>query len=64
MAMTTLTLIFKGPATQARAALGGLLERYRSAYFVERSRTEYAVTTDEDTARELSRLPQWSASPC
>jgi hypothetical protein len=59
--MTTLTLIFKGPASQARAALGGLLQRYRSAYFVERSSTEYAVTADDLTASELARLPQWSA---
>jgi hypothetical protein len=58
--MTTLTLIFQGPASQARAALGGLLQRYRSAYFVEHSSTEYAVTADEPTARELSRLPQWA----
>jgi len=60
--MTTLTLIFQGPASQARAALGGLLQRYRSAYFVERSSTEYAVTTDERTARELAQLPQWQTA--
>ena len=59
--MTTLTLTFNGPSTQVRKALGGLLERYRSAYFVERSSNEFAVTTDETTAAELARQPQWSA---
>ncbi len=58
--MTTLTLTFNGPATQVRKALGGLLERYRSAYFVERSSNEFSVTTDELTAAELARQPQWS----
>lgn len=58
--MTTLTLTFQGPASQARAALGGLLERYRTAYFVERTSTEFAVTTDEATAKELAQLPRWS----
>jgi hypothetical protein len=58
--MTTLTLTFNGPASQARQALGGLLQRYRSAYFVERSSNEYAVTADEVTAAELARQPQWS----
>ena len=61
--MTTLTLTFDGPPSQARKALGGLLQRYRSAYFVERSSNEYAVTTDEPTAAELARQPQWSARP-
>jgi hypothetical protein len=59
--MTTLTLIFNGPPSQARRALGGLLQRFRSAYFVERSCSEYAVTTDDVTAAELARQPQWSA---
>jgi len=60
--MTTLTLTFNGPASQVRRALGSLLERYRSAYFVERSSTEFAVTTDDEiTAAELARQPQWSA---
>ena len=58
--MTTLTLTFNGPASQARQALGGLLQRYRSAYFVERSSNEYAVTADEVTAAELARQPLWS----
>lgn len=58
--MTTLTLTFNGPASQARQALGGLLQRYRSAYFVERNTNEYAVTADELTAAELARQPQWS----
>ncbi|MBI3346662.1 MAG: hypothetical protein HY020_05560 [Burkholderiales bacterium] len=58
--MTTLTLTFDGPPSQARKALGGLLQRYRSAYFVERSSNEYAVTADELTAAELARQPQWS----
>ena len=58
--MTTLTLIFNGPPSQARRALGGLLQRYRSAYFVERSSNEYAVTADELTAAELARQPDWS----
>lgn len=48
--MTTLTLVFNGPASQARQALGTLLRRYRSAYFVERSSNEYAVTADDVTA--------------
>jgi hypothetical protein len=61
--MTTLTLIFNGPSSQARQALGGLLQRYRSAYFVERSSLEYAVTADDATAAELARQPQWSAWP-
>jgi len=59
--MTTLTLTFNGPSNQARRALGGLLQRYRSAYFVERSSNEYAVTADDATAAELSRQPLWSA---
>ncbi len=58
--MTTLTLTFNGPPAQARKALGSLLERYRSAYFVEQSSNEYAVTTDELTAAELARQPLWS----
>ena len=58
--MTTLTLTFQGPANQARAALAGLLERYRTAYFVERTSTEFAVTADEATAKELAQLPRWS----
>lgn len=59
--MTTLTLIFNGPSSQARVALGGLLQRYRTAYFVERSSNEYAVTADDLTAAELARQPLWSA---
>lgn len=59
--MTTLTLTFNGPPSQARKALGGLLQRYRSAYFVERSSNEYAVTADEVTAAELARQPLWSS---
>lgn len=61
--MTHLTLTFNGPATQARQALGGLLQRYRSAYFVERSSNEYAVTADDVTAAELARQPLWSSQP-
>lgn len=61
--MTTLTLTFKGPPSQARQALGGLLQRFRSAYFVERSSSEYAVTADDATAAELARQPQWSSRP-
>lgn len=59
--MTTLTLTFNGPESQARRALGGLLQRFRTAHFVERSITEFAVTADEATAAELIRQPQWSA---
>jgi hypothetical protein len=58
--MTTLTLTFNGPSNQARKALGGLLQRYRSAYFVERSSNEFAVTADEVTAAELAQQPLWS----
>jgi len=58
--MTSLTLTFNGPSNQARQALGTLLQRYRSAYFVERSSNEYAVTADDVTAAELARQPQWS----
>ncbi|MBV8125475.1 MAG: hypothetical protein JOY60_06360 [Burkholderiaceae bacterium] len=58
--MTTLTLTYQGPAAQARAALAVLLQRFRSAYFVERSSTEYVVTADGKTALELKRLPEWS----
>lgn len=58
--MTTLTLIFNGPPNQARRALGALLQRYRSAYFVERSSNEYAVTADAGTAAELAAQPLWS----
>lgn len=61
--MTTLTLTFNGPPSQARKALGGLLQRFRSAYFVERSSNEYAVTADDVTAAELARQPQWSSQP-
>ena len=61
--MTTLTLTFNGPPSQARKALGGLLQRYRSAYFVESSSTEYAVTADDVTAAELARQPLWSTRP-
>lgn len=59
--MSTLTLTFTGPTPDARRALVGLLQRFRSAYFVERSSLEYAVTADEATAAELARQPQWSA---
>jgi hypothetical protein len=58
--MTTLTLTFNGPPSQARQALGALLQRFRSAYFVERSSQEYAVTADELTAAELATQPLWS----
>lgn len=58
--MTTLTLIFNGPQTQARKELVGLLKRFRSAYFEERAVSEYAVTTDETTAAALAREPLWS----
>lgn len=58
--MTMLTLTFNGPSSQARKALGGLLQRYRTAYFVERSSNEYAVTADDLTAAELARQPLWS----
>ena len=61
--MTTLTLVYQGPSTQARAALGSLLQRFRSAYFVERSSTEFAVTADEATAQELAQQPSWTAAP-
>lgn len=61
--MTTLTLTFHGQPSEARKALGGLLQRYRSAYFVERSSHEYAVTADEVTAAELARQPLWSIRP-
>ncbi len=61
--MTTLTLTFNGIPGDARRALGQLLQRYRSAYFIERSSNEYAVTADEATAAELARQPQWSARP-
>ena len=61
--MTTLTLTFNGPPSQARKALGGLLQRYRSAYFVGSSSTEYAVTADDVTAAELARQPLWSTRP-
>lgn len=59
--MTTLTLTFNGPPGQARQALGSLLQRFRSAYFIERSSAEYAVTADDATAAELARQPMWSA---
>lgn len=59
--MTTLTLTFNGPPSQARKALGALLQRYRSAYFVERSSSEYAVTADDVTAAELAVQPLWSS---
>lgn len=58
--MTTLTLTFNGPPSQARKALGGLLQRFRTAYFVERGSNEYAVTADDATAAELARQPLWS----
>ncbi|RTL42028.1 MAG: hypothetical protein EKK53_12790 [Burkholderiales bacterium] len=61
--MSTLTLTFTGPSSQARRALVGLLQRFRQAYFVERSSHEYAVTADEATAAELARQPQWSVRP-
>lgn len=61
--MTTLTLTFNGPQTQARQALVGLLQRFRSAYFEERAVSEYAVTADDATAAALAREPQWSARP-
>jgi len=58
--MTTLTLKYQGPASQARAALADLLQRFRSAYFVEHSNTEYLVTADGKTALALKQLPEWS----
>lgn len=61
--MSTLTLTFTGPSSQARRALVGLLQRFRQAHFVERSSHEYAVTADEATAAELARQPQWRAQP-
>lgn len=60
--MHTLILTFNSPASQARQALGALLQRFRMAYFVERSSNEYAVTADEVTAAELARQSFWSAS--
>ncbi|MGM9514770.1 hypothetical protein ACS5PK_11000 [Roseateles sp. DB2] len=61
--MTTLTLTFNGAPSQARKALGELLLRYRSAYFIERSSHEYLVTADERTADELAAQAQWSIRP-
>lgn len=61
--MHTLTMTFKGPPSQARQALGALLQRFRSAYFVERNSGEYAVTADDHTAAELARQPLWSSRP-
>ena len=61
--MTTLTLTFNGPPNQARQALGGLLQRYRSAYFVERSNNEYTVTADDVTAADLASQALWSTRP-
>jgi hypothetical protein len=61
--MSSLTLTFTGPTPEARRALGALLQRFRQAYFVERSSHEYAVTADEATAAELARQPQWSVRP-
>jgi len=61
--MTTLTLTFNGPPGQARQALGGLLQRFRSAYFVECSSSEYSVTADDVTAAELAKQPLWSTRP-
>jgi hypothetical protein len=58
--MTMLTLTFNGPPSQARRALGGLLQRFHSAYFVERSSLEYMVTADDITAAELAKQPLWS----
>ncbi len=58
--MTTLTLTFTGTPGQARKALGELLLRYRSAYFVERNSHEYLVTADARTAAELAAQAQWS----
>ncbi len=60
--MATLMLIFNGPPSQARASLAALLQNYRSAYFVERSSTEYAVTADDATADELAHLPRWTTA--
>jgi len=60
--MTTLTLTFNGTPRQARQALGELLLRFKSAYFVERSSTEFLVTADEATASELARQQQWSST--
>ncbi|MCV2362308.1 hypothetical protein LNV23_02455 [Paucibacter sp. DJ1R-11] len=60
--MTTLTLTFNGAPLQARQALGELLLRFKSAYFVERSNTEFLVTADEATASELARQKQWSSA--
>lgn len=60
--MATLTLTFNGPSQLARPALGQLLQRFRTAYFVERSTREYAVTADDLTAAEIARQPQWSAA--
>ena len=59
--MTMLTLTFNGPPSQARRALGELLLRFRSAFFVERSGSEYAVIADDVTAAELARQPLWSS---
>ncbi len=61
--MTMLTLTFNGPTPEARRALGALLQRFRTAHFVECSSHEYAVTADDATAEELKRQPQWSARP-
>ena len=58
--MTQLTLTFNGPPGHARRALGELLQRFRDAYFVERSSHEYLVTADDVTATELARLTEWS----
>ncbi len=60
--MTTLTLTFNGAPRQARQALGELLLRFKSAYFVERSSTEFLVTADDATASELARQELWSSA--
>jgi len=60
--MTTLTLTFNGAPRQARQALGELLLRFKSAYFVERSSTEFLVTADAATATELARQELWSSA--
>jgi len=59
--MTTLTLTYpRSPRTRRARRWPNCLQRFRSAYFVERSNTEYLVTADGKTALELKRLPEWS----
>ena len=62
--MTTSTLLFTGPAQQARIQLVHVLKEFPQVSFRERAPTEYEVTAaDASTLKALGSKPGWSLAP-